>query len=345
MTYNKEIVTIVLGSTIALFGLGVFHSSAISASTFEPVLDDTANSQIVKLLAPAYSLEVPQAIGGPHEAYIDPELGLLFPNIGIIDSRYEAAPGIQIDESGIISYIVQKGDTLSDIAEKFDVSTNTIKWENDIGNTIKPDQELRILPVSGVRHKVQKGDTFASIAKEYDVEVEDITIYNDIVDTQLVVGDKLIIPNGVKKEVVAKKSSSSRSSSSSSVSVSSSRSGNFIRPTTGTVTSQFGPRKGTYHSGIDYGAPTGTPIVAAASGTVLKTSCGSGYGKCLVIQHSDGTQSLYAHASKLYVSAGTKVQQGQKIAAVGSTGRSSGPHLHFEIIEANGKKRNVNFLR
>ena len=82
-----------------------------------------------------------------------------------------------------------------------------------------------------------------------------------------------------------------------------------------------------------------------AAGTVIKTSCGSGYGKCLVIQHGNGTQTLYAHASALYVNVGTQVKQGQKIAAVGSTGRSTGNHLHFEIIEANGKKRNTNFFK
>jgi murein DD-endopeptidase MepM/ murein hydrolase activator NlpD len=251
---------------------------------------------------------------------------------------------IELDASGLIVYIVQEGDTLSQIAENFDISINTIRWENDLGKNIKPGQELKILPVSGVRHTIKKGDTFSKIARTYDVETEDITVYNDIKDTELVPGKMIIIPNGTKrKNIITKITTSSKSSI--QISTKSSSSGYYTRPTGGRITSRFGPRKGTYHYGVDYGAPRGTPIVAAADGTVLKTSCGSGYGKCLVLQHSNGTQTLYAHANAIYVGVGSKVKQGQKIAAVGSTGRSTGPHLHFEIIESNGKKRNVNFLR
>lgn len=247
---------------------------------------------------------------------------------------------INVDSSGIVEYIVQEGDTLSEIAEEFDISVNTIKWENDLGTTLKVGKELRILPVTGVRHTIKKGDTFAKIAKTYNVEVDDITIFNDIEDTELVVGQKIIVPNGVKSSTKASSSPTAKNTSVTLGKLNSAK-GEYITPTSGVITSKMGSRNGRYHYGIDYGAPTGTPIVATRSGQVIKTSCGSGYGKCLVIKHDNGTQSLYAHANKLYVSTGTNVKQGQKIAVVGSTGRSTGPHLHFEIRNSsNGQALN-----
>jgi len=326
-------------SIIAILGLSA--SSPSSASILTSSADTSVNSQRLSLLRPNYSIEIPQAIGGPDEIRVNNKLALLSPQVGIGQDNVTQRI-IKEDEDGMVIYVVQEGDSLSEIGELFDVSVNTIKWENKIGNTIKIGQELRILPITGVRHTVQKGDTFGTIAAKYDVEIEDITIFNDIDSTKLTLGNKILVPNGVKKSAV----STSAAKYTSKVSSSRSRSsGYYIRPTTGTTTSTFGPRKGTYHYGIDYGAATGTPIVATADGFVIKTSCGSGYGICLVIQHPNGTQSLYAHASRLYVNQGTRVVQGQKIAAVGSTGRSTGPHLHFEIIESSGKKRNVNFLK
>ena len=333
---------------VSLAGMwGLFHSIPSSASVLSGATPEAVSSQRMTLLSPNYAVEIPEAIGGPDEPIVDNRLALLSPQVSIA-SGITSLKNVEVDPDGIIVYVVQDGDTLSEIAKTFDVSINTIKWENELGKTIKPGQELRILPVSGVRHTIAKGDTFGKIAEMYDVEVEDITVFNDIDATKLVPGKKIMIPNGTVRTVVKSSSSSTKSSSKSSSvsSVSSSVSdGYYIRPTSGPVTSPFGPRKATYHYGIDIAPGTGTPIVAAADGTVIKTTCGSGYGKCLIIQHANGTQSLYAHASALYVDVGTNVKQGQKIAAVGSTGNSTGPHLHFEIREPNGKKRNVNFLK
>ncbi len=304
-----------------------------NSQTLSPQLHASDNSQQMSLLAPTFAYEVPKAIGGPDAPYI--EEGMMHPYVGYTSS---AVSNVEQDEDGISYYIVQEGDTLSEIAELFNVSTNTIKWENNLGSSIRAGKELRILPVTGIRHKVVKGDTISGIAQKYDVESDDITVYNGIDESKLIVGEKIIVPNGVKKKVVQK--TTSQSSRTYSVPSIPAGSGYYIRPTSGRVTSNFGPRSLGYHYGIDYGAPTGTPIVASASGTVIKTTCGSGYGNCLIIGHDNGTRTLYAHASVLYVSTGTQVKQGQKIAAVGSTGRSTGPHLHFEIIKSNGQKLN-----
>jgi len=341
-TYNPSLVHIISFGLLSILGIvGLFNSTPSSAQSFlKTQISQESNSQRINLLSADYGPEVPKAIGGSEDIWVNNRLALLSPQVGIMTGM-DFPQGVEVDSSGVVSYIVQKGDTLSEIAEQFDVSVNTIKWENNIGRTLGVGKELAILPVTGIRHTITKGDTFGGIAKRYGVEIEDITIYNDIDDTKLIVGKKIIVPNGVKKAAIVTRTMQ-RSSSSP---LSSSLSDYYRRPTTGPTTSLFGPRNRSYHYGIDFGAPRGTPIVASAAGTVVRTSCGSGYGKCLKIQHDNGTQTLYAHASRLFVTTGTNVAQGQKIASVGSTGRSTGPHLHFEIIESNGRKKNPNFLR
>ena len=105
----------------------------------------------------------------------------------------------------------------------------------------------------------------------------------------------------------------------------------FIWPVNGVVVSGFGMRWGRMHEGIDITAPTGTPIWAAAAGTVIWSGWRGGYGNAVVIDHGDGLATLYAHASALVVGVGEQVSQGQTVSLVGSTGNSSGPHLHFEV--------------
>jgi len=119
---------------------------------------------------------------------------------------------------------------------------------------------------------------------------------------------------------------------------------NFIRPTSGRETSRFGPRRGGFHTGLDIAAPMGTPIFAAASGTVTRSGpSGTGFGIIVAIDHGNGVETLYAHNSRNVVEAGQTVAQGQKIAEVGSTGNSTGPHLHFEIRH-NGRALNPNLF-
>ncbi len=115
---------------------------------------------------------------------------------------------------------------------------------------------------------------------------------------------------------------------------------NLIKPISGTISSRFGSRWGTTHKGLDIAAPKGTQIKAAASGTVVTASYGtSGYGNYIVISHGNGIETAYGHCSALYVKVGQKVSQGEVIGAVGSTGRSTGNHLHLEI-RVNGIAQN-----
>ena len=112
-------------------------------------------------------------------------------------------------------------------------------------------------------------------------------------------------------------------------------------PAQGTLTSRFGRRWGRMHKGIDIAGPVGTPIQAAADGIVIKAGWQSGgYGNLIEVKHNDGTITRYGHNSRLLVSVGQVVQQGHQIAAMGSTGRSTGSHLHFEILPSGGSAVN-----
>lgn len=113
----------------------------------------------------------------------------------------------------------------------------------------------------------------------------------------------------------------------------------LVKPVTGTITSRFGRRSGGQHTGLDIANSTGTPIKAVADGTVIYAGYKGSYGRMVVIAHNDSVQTYYAHCSRLYVSVGETVKQGETIAAVGSTGNSTGPHLHLEI-RVNGVAKN-----
>lgn len=110
----------------------------------------------------------------------------------------------------------------------------------------------------------------------------------------------------------------------------------FIRPVEGRLTSEFGPRWGRMHEGVDFGAPVGTPIRASADGTVGFVGSRGGYGRLVIVAHGGGVETYYAHASKVYVGRGQRVKQGEVIATVGMSGEVTGPNLHFEI-RLNGK--------
>jgi murein DD-endopeptidase MepM/ murein hydrolase activator NlpD len=246
-------------------------------------------------------------------------------------------------------YTVKEGDTLSGIAETFDVSVNTIRWENNIsGQTISVGQKLNILPVTGVKHIVKKGDTVAKIASKYDSDTEDILVYNGInKEDGLKQGDIIFVPNGIIKPIVVAKSGSSLSAKVVS-SNTQAPAGYYSRPVPGPVTSKYGSRRGGFHYGVDLGGANGiTPIVAAADGVVSKVvsvcvagykNCGGRYGNYVIIEHSNGTSTMYAHLYSVSVKLGQNVSRGGKIGVLGNTGRSTGPHLHFEVINANGSK-------
>lgn len=240
--------------------------------------------------------------------------------------------------SEIIEYEVQKGETVSEIADKFNVSIETIKWANDLTNinTVKPGDTLKILPVSGVAHTVKSGDTLESVAKKYSAEPQAMVDFpfNDIPDDfKLKIGQVLIVPDGQPPEVTAPKVRRQPqyvAQGPSSPTFSAPGGGKFIWPSGTDGISQY---FAWYHPGVDLPNRSAPAVAAADGGTVVIAGWPDnfGYGNRIVIDHGNGYSSLYAHLSNIYVSPGQTVSRGQAIGQMGSTGRSTGVHLHFEI--------------
>ncbi|MBT3539250.1 M23 family metallopeptidase [Candidatus Parcubacteria bacterium] len=248
-----------------------------------------------------------------------------------------------------INYTVQSGDVIGVIAEKFGISISTILWANDMSarSYIRPGQELVILPMDGLTYKVSSGDTVSKIARKYDADMSDIIKHNKLQKdgADIVVGEVLLIPGGEKPRPVytaprytAPTPSSFKKIVAPAPSVSAPAGSGYLWPTTITYISQY---YGWRHGGLDLAGKTGSPVYATKAGTVLKAQCGWnwGFGCYVHLDHGNGIQSLYAHASQLYVSPGDYVSQGQTIMASGNTGNSTGPHLHFEI-RINGVRQN-----
>ncbi len=252
-----------------------------------------------------------------------------------------------------INYTVQSGDTISSIAVNFDISVNTILWENNLSATslIRPGDTLVILPSTGITYKVAKGETLGSIANKFGVDSSDILTANNLPDdTKLALGQSLFIPGGVKIYYAPPASKTAAAynplnvlKSLLSPSKVVAAAGKLLWPTvTHTITQYFSWK----HQAIDIANPLGTPIYAAESGTIQFAGWSTvGYGNMVEINHGGGMFTRYAHASKLLVKKGDVVQKGDVIALIGSTGNSTGPHLHFEV-HINGKLYNpLDYLR
>lgn len=234
----------------------------------------------------------------------------------------------------IETYIVKEGDSLGKIGKIYGVSVNTIMWANNLTNAkaLKIGQTLIILPVSGVQHTVVKGDTIQTIAKKYSGDVDEILKYNGLSESdKLAIGDTVIIPDGeiqIDSTVNTTKSATVYKGLPNYV-------GYYIKPAVNVFKTQ-----GIHgHNAVDL-APLShkegvEPILAAASGEVVvarsNNGWNGGYGKLIIISHPNGTQTVYGHCYTILVNEGDHVEQGQIIGVIGNTGKSTGPHLHFEI--------------
>lgn len=231
----------------------------------------------------------------------------------------------------MVSYKVQKGDTLESISKKFDVSINSIKWANNLGDDeVKEGAILKVPPVTGVVHKVASGDSVYSIAKKYKTEAQNIVNFpfnefEDLDTFALKVGQIVYVPNGViKEEYTGTYTKPVYKPVHAGVVGSSS----FTWPTSGNIT-QYPTW---YHMALDIADGGSPPVIASDRGTVIFSGClRYGYGCHVIVDHGNGYQTLYAHLQSLSVNAGEVVSQGQTVGIMGSTGRSTGTHLHFEI--------------
>lgn len=238
----------------------------------------------------------------------------------------------------IVTHTIQKGDTLWGLARVYGTDVNTIVNTNNLRNpnSLRIGQELLILTTNGVIHSVSRGESLWAISRRYNTTVDQIVWANEISNPNtLKIGQELIIPN--VKPVTTK--TAVVSSNKSSV-----KGMNFIWPVQGKISSYFGNRKGGYHYGLDIACPYGRTIKASETGKVEFVGWLKGYGSTVLLNHGDGIKTRYAHASRITVNKGESINKGQKIAEIGNSGKSTGPHLHFEII-IDGKPRNpLNYL-
>lgn len=326
----KNLVVEVLMQGRGVYQKRVWHGSIIALSLVGILTSGTfGGGSIISASYPG--------VGGPDPRFVsafEP-----FPNGPIIegfqDPHTEAS---KKPRSEIIEVKVESGDTVSGVAQKYGVSTDTIKWANNLENldSLKPGQTLKILPVSGVSHTVKAGDTLESVAKKYSAEAQAILDFpfNDVPDDfKLKVGQLLIIPDGSPPETPAppklKPQPQYLAQGPNSPAFQAPFGAEFIWPTAGQVTQYFA----WYHPGIDIANRAAPGIAASDAGTVVVAGWldGGGYGNRVVIDHGNGYRSLYAHLSNIYVSVGETISRGQLIGQMGSTGRSTGTHLHLEI--------------
>ena len=257
----------------------------------------------------------------------------------------------------IVTYKVQPGDTIWDIGARFNVGSYSVLWSNGLDEDaiIKPGQELKIPPVPGTLHTVKADDDLDAIAKKYNVEPAALVEYNALRPGEGLTVDKLlVIPGGqlpiarrapvqpiappvttIRPSAPAQPRAQPRAQAPAprlqvpAPVVPSAPTGRFSWPARGLITTYFSG----WHPGIDVAAAVGTSIGAADGGTVTFTGWDStGYGYRVVISHGNGYTTTYNHLSSIGVRAGQRVGKGQRIGGMGSTGRSTGSHLHFEIL-------------
>jgi murein DD-endopeptidase MepM/ murein hydrolase activator NlpD len=248
----------------------------------------------------------------------------------------------------IEEYVVKDGDTLSELAAKFDVSAESIKWANEVIDfkKMKPGMIIKIPPVTGIVYKVKPGDTIYSIAKKFEANAQGIvdfpfnTFSNDETFA-IIAGQTLIVPDGVMPDapapVVARFANVLTPDAGSVTAM-----GSFVWPAFGRITQEFK----WYHPGVDIANHDGGAILAADSGTVITAGWSTvGYGNYVIIEHGNGYKTLYGHMSVLSVVVGQRVARGSVIGQMGSTGRSTGTHLHFEVVQNGVKVNPLSFLK
>jgi len=255
-------------------------------------------------------------------------------NDGVLVSGGPVGPDVialnRVSSGEISIYTVRAGDTLSHIADMYGVTVNTILWANDLtrATSIREGQTLVILPIAGVRHIIKKGDTLSSLVKKYDGNADEIMSYNQLASADgLEVGSVIVIPGGsIYSAPVASASPVRVTGGGGAVTAVS----GWTHPAPGAIKTQ-----GIHgYNAVDLAGSVGTPIRAASAGEVIiskSSGWNGGYGQYIVIRHANGVQTLYAHLSRNHVGVGSVVSQGQEIGSMGNTGRSTGPHLHFEV--------------
>jgi murein DD-endopeptidase MepM/ murein hydrolase activator NlpD len=234
------------------------------------------------------------------------------------------------------TYTLQKGDRLSGVASKFNITLGTMISFNNIKNVRKVGlgTTLVIPNTDGVLYTVAKGDSLSGIARNNKVDYEQILEANQLSTPVVIPGQRVFLPGATLSTWDLKQASGEL----------------FIYPVRGYITSRFGTRRDpftgarSFHNGIDIANALGTTVHASMAGTVTDTGYNSSYGNYIVISHGGGFQTLYGHLKGFLVKTGEDVSQGQPIGLMGSTGYSTGSHTHFSIFKWNRAQNPLNYL-
>ncbi len=262
-----------------------------------------------------------------------------------------AAAAIQAEptEAHVLTHRVAAGDTLANVAQRFHMNLNELLTENRLYSGKEPGagQLLRVRVPPTIEYKVGQGESLWKVSKSYEVSLAQLVEMNDLALTDLKAGQVIRIP--VKDPAILDRLWRSRHPVDHRQIEAP---GRFRLPVSGArVTDRFGirihPINGmrNFHQGIDLAAPMGTPIRAAKAGQVVFSGWRQGYGRCVVLKHPDGCETWYAHCYRLLARIGTRVKGGERLATVGSSGSSTGPHLHFEIRKQNRAVNPQKYLR
>ncbi|MBI4714203.1 M23 family metallopeptidase [Candidatus Uhrbacteria bacterium] len=267
------------------------------------------------------------------ESYVTPTTG----------AEGTTVPSVPVREE-IEIYVVQEGDTLGQISEKFGLNLSTVLWANNLTfrSTIQPGQNLSILPSNGILYTVKSGDTLSRIARRYNVESEKILEQNKIASAdRLSIGVELLIPGG---EPISQAPRRSAPVANLFVSPSTQKvtEGYWLWPTDWRVITQYYNWR---HTGVDIDGDYTTNSYAARDGVVIYSGWRGGYGLTVEVDHGDGYVTRYAHHSKNFVSVGDVVKAGDALARTGTTGRSTGTHLHFEVIKKGKFQNPLDYVR
>lgn len=309
---------------------------------------DVTELQPVPELALAAVSSQSSAIGGPALTIADDSVITIADSHGAL-MKLNIASEEALDRNTVVTHVVEPGDTISTLAEEYGITTNTVLWANHLSSysLIQVGEKLRIPPKSGVLHKVKTGETLLGIANKYDVEADAVARGNDLVSAhQLRVGQELVIPGGkppvAPQRITNQLASIDKIFTSKKAPAVTEDSGEWVWPTTTCkrMTQYYWLR----HNAIDVGCPKGHPIVASKSGRVEYAGWTNGYGYNVVINHGGGVKTRSAHMSYMHVEVGDQVAQGELIGDIGSTGRSTGPHIHFEIMINNKKMNPLTYL-
>ncbi len=246
---------------------------------------------------------------------------------------------VSVKETSNSFYKVRKGDTLWGISRALKVDLGLLMSANGLNarTILRIGQNIKIPGSAANYYLLKEGDTMWSIAATYGISVKQLQGLNQSKNpNRLKIGDRIIIPAGQQRLAAATQESSRGFHISRAF---------YAWPLLGSITSYYGWRKSGFHHGLDIAGKTNTAITASAPGKVLFAGYKAVYGRTVIVDHANGEQTLYAHASKILVKPGQEVERGETIAKVGSSGRTTGPHLHFEIRKGEQTFNPLEYLR